>query len=162
MNDTVLNYIERRKKEIALEREREKHQLLEKLELGKRVYSESTTQTLEFPLKNDDGSIGSKKAYKIEGADSLTDEEYAELRKYSQKGYGTAKANEESGWSTFARAMMVLGGVAVLIVLYTCTSNGYHKDFTPFFIALGAYLGELGLWAMILLLAKIERNTRKI
>lgn len=161
MNDTVLNYIEKRKKEIALEREKEKHQLLEKLELGKRVYSESSTQTLEFPLKNDDGGIGSKNAYKIEGADKLTDEEYEELRKYSQKGYGTAKANEESGWSTFATVMMVLGGVAVLIVLYTCTSNGYHKDLTPFFIALGAYLGELGLWAIVQLLAKIERNTRK-
>lgn len=161
MNDTVLNYIERRKKEIALEREKEKHQLLEKLELGKRVYSESSTQTLEFPLKNDDESIGSKKAYRIDAAEGLTDEDYNDLRKYSQKGYGTAKENEESGWSTFATVMMVLGGVGVLIVLYTCTSNGYHKDFTPFFIALGAYLGELGLWAMVQLLAKIERNTRK-
>ena len=160
MNEIISNYIEKRKNEIALEREKEKHLLLEKLELGKRVFSESKKQTLEFPLRNDDGSYSSK-AYKIDAAEGLTDEEYEELRKYSQKGYGTLKANNESAWSTFATAMMVLGGCGVLIVLYICMSESYGRDYTPFFIALGGYILELGLWAIVQLLAKIERNTRK-
>lgn len=161
MNEVVSNYIAKRKEEIALEQEKEKHQLLEHLHLGKRIYSESTERSLEFPLSEDDGSLVTKKAYKIDVAEDLTDEEYAELRKYSQKGYGTAKVNQESVWFTFANVMMVLGGVGVVIVLYVCLSDSYQRDFTPFFFALGGYLVELGMWATVQLLAKIERNTRK-
>ncbi len=161
MNEVISNYIAKRKEEIALEREKEKHQLLDNLHLGKRVYSENAGRSLEFPLIEDDGSFDSKKAYKIDVAEGLTEEEYAELRKYSRKGYGTAKANEESGWSTFANVMMVLGGVGVAIVLFVCLSESYHRDFTPFFLAFGGYLVELGMWATVQLLAKIERNTRE-
>ena len=46
----IQNYIDKRKEEIALEHEREKHQLLENLSIGNKIYSDSNKRTLEFPL----------------------------------------------------------------------------------------------------------------
>ena len=161
MNEKIQNYIAKGKEEIALEQEKEKQQLLEELKLGKRVYSDNSTRTLEFPLYDDSYDL-KHKAYKIDTAQDLTDAEYEELRKYSKKGYGTTKANEPSGWYTFATVMMVLGGIGVAVALLLCLSeSSYDRDYTPFVIALGAYLVELGLWAIVQLLAKIEANTRK-
>ena len=161
MNEKIQNYLNKRKEEIALECEKEKQQLLEELKLGERVYSDSSTRTLEFPLYNDDYD-SNRKAYKIDSAQDLTDEEYEELKKYSQKGYGTSKANEPGGWHTFATVMMVLGALGVVIALLVCLSeSSYHRNYTPFIIALGGYLIELGLWAIVQLLAKIEANTRR-
>jgi hypothetical protein len=58
--------------------------------------------------------------------------------------------------------MMFLGAVAVIISLFSCLSeSSYRRDFTQFIITLGGYLVELGLWAIVQLLAKIEANTRK-
>ncbi len=161
MNEKILNYIAKRKEEIALEQEKEKHQLLEELKLGDRVYSDDSTRTMEYPLYDD--SYDSKhKAYKIDAAQGLSEEEYEEIRKYSKKGYGTSKAKEPGGWYTFATVMMVLGAVGVVIALLVCMSESpYHRDYTPVVIALGGYLIELGLWAIVQLLAKIEANTRK-
>ncbi len=161
MNEKIQTYLNKRKEEIALEREKEKQQLLENLKLGERVYSDGSTRTIEFPLF--DESYDSKnKAYKIDSAKDLNEEEYEELKKYSQKGYGTDKAKEPGVWYTFATVMMVLGGIGVLIALSICLSeSSYHRDYTPVAIALGGYLIELGLWAIVQLLAKIEANTRR-
>ena len=157
MNEKIQNYLSKRKDEIAIEREKEKQQLLENLKLGERVYSDNSTRTIEFPLYDD---VNKQKAYKIDSAQDLTEEEYAEIKKYSQKGYGTAKANEPGGWHTFATVMMVVGAAGVVIALLACLSKPYNRDYTPFIIALGGYLIELGLWAIVQLLAKIEANTR--
>ena len=161
MNEKIQNYITKRKEEIALEQEKEKHKLLEELKLGERVYSDNSTRSIEFPLYDD--SYDSKhKAYKIDSAQDLTENEFAEIKKYSQKGYGTSKANEPGGWYNFATVMMVLGAIGVLIVLLVCLSeNSFNRDYTPLAFAVGGYLLELGLWAIVQLLAKIEANTRK-
>ncbi len=161
MNEKIQNYITKRKEEIALEKEKEKQKLLEELKLGERIYSDSATRSVEFPLYDD--SFDSKnKAYRIDVAQDLTEEEYDEIKKYSQKGYGTSKANEPSGWYSFATVMMVLGGIGVLIILFACLAeNSYKRDYTPLAIAVGGYLLELGLWAIVQLLSKIEANTRK-
>lgn len=161
MDERIQTYIEKRKEEIALEREKEKQQLLENLKLGERVYSDDSVCTLEYPLF-DDSYDAKRKAYKIDTAQTLTEEEYDEIRRISKKGYGTSKDKEPSGWHTFATVMMFLGAVAVIISLFSCLSeSSYRRDFTPFIITLGGYLVELGLWAIVQLLAKIEANTRK-
>ena len=78
MNEKIQNYLNKRKEEVALEREKEKQQLLENLKLGERVYSDNSTRTIEFPLYDD--SLGSKlKAYKIDSAQDLTEEDYEVL-----------------------------------------------------------------------------------
>ncbi len=158
MNEKIQNYLNKRKEEVALEREKEKQQLLENLKLGERVYSDNSTRTIEFPLYDD--SLGSKlKAYKIDSAQDLTEEDYEEIKKYSQKGYGITKV--PGAWYTFATVMMVLGALGVVIALFVCLSEPFNRDYTPFIIALGGYLIELGLWAIVQLLAKIEANTRR-
>lgn len=158
MNEKIQNYLNKRKEEVALEREKEKQQLLENLKLGERVYSENSTRTIEFPLYDD--NLGSKlKAYKIDSAQDLTEEDYEEIKKYSQKGYGITK--EPGAWYTFATVMMVLGALGVVIALFVCLSEPFNRDYTPFIIALGGYLIELGLWAIVQLLAQIEANTRR-
>ena len=157
MNEKIQNYLNKRKEEVALEREKEKQQLLENLKLGERVYSDNSTRTIEFPLYDD--SLGSElKAYKIDSAQDLTEEDYEEIKKYSQKGYGITKV--PGAWYTFATVMMVLGALGVVIALFVCLSEPFNRDYTPFIIALGGYLIELGLWAIVQLLAKIEANTR--
>ncbi len=158
MNEKIQNYLNKRKEEVALEREKEKQQLLENLKLGERVYSDNSTRTIEFPLYDD--NLGSElKAYKIDSAQDLTEEDYEEIKKYSQKGYGITKV--PGAWYTFATVMMVLGALGVVIALFVCLSEPFNRDYTPLIIALGGYLIELGLWAIVQLLAKIEANTRR-
>ncbi|MBQ7711723.1 MAG: hypothetical protein IJT39_07855 [Bacteroidales bacterium] len=65
-----------------------------------------------------------------------------------------------SGWYTFATIMIILGGLAVAFTLLATLNE--DSSWTTFFIVFASYLLELGLWAIIQLLAGIKQSVEKI
>ena len=151
MNEMIQNYIDKRKEEIALEHEREKHQLLENLSIGNKIYSDSNKRTLEFPLYYEYDL--NNKAYRIDAADNLSEEDYAELLKYVPKKDKpkTESKEEMSGWYYFAIIMMFIGCIGGIAL------GVKNKDAV---VAIASVLGVLIFFSQIILLCKIEYNTR--
>lgn len=147
MNENIQHYIAERKEEVLFEHEKEKHLILEQLNLGKRVYSDSKKQTSEYPLRDDLGN--NNNAYRIDAADDLTEEEYEELRKYAINNEESKKGM--SGWYYFAIIMMILGCLGGIYV-------GSEADNA--LVAISIILGILIFFSQIILLCKIEYNTR--
>jgi len=154
MNEKIQNYLNNRKKEIALEHEKEKHQLLEKLKLGERVYSDSPIQTLEYPLF-DNGMDSKQKAYKIDSAQDLTEEEYNELLKHVPDNIKPTKYTLTgiSLWYYFSIILMIAGIIGGIIL-----ASDRHDQVVA---GVSLIISSVIFFSQIILLARIEYNTRK-
>ncbi len=154
MNKYIEEYISQRKQEIVeddlLAKQAEKEEILSKLHIGKREYHK------DFPNESEDNfpcydSV--KNQYFRYNIGEVSDDDYIELLKYLPEEDKPKKKNNKqmSGWYTFAIIMMIL-----------CCIGGAICGFTEkyIWIALASILGSLIFFSQIILLCKIEYNTR--
>lgn len=133
---------------------REVNKVVQKIEIGEKVYYEDSKQPkYEFPKFDTE----KKMSYKYDIGDATIEElrlllQVAVPKKEEIKPLVIA---ERSKWHIFATVMIILGGVAVGITLIVVLDN---SNWTPFIIALGSYLVELGFWAIVQLLAGIKQD----
>ena len=155
MNKYIEEYITRRKEEIAeeerLAKQAQKDGLVEKLKLGKREYQSDFPEESEtdFPYYD---SV--RNEYYRCNIGEVSDEDYLELLKYVPADDKPKEAPKKSmsGWHTFAVIMMILGCLAGAI-------EGLLED-GSIIVAIGIVLGVLIFFSQIILLCKIEYNTR--
>jgi lipopolysaccharide export LptBFGC system permease protein LptF len=154
MNKYIEEYISQRKKELVedeqLAKQAEKEEILEKLHLGKREYFNEFPDEPEnnFPCYDSE-----KNEYFRYNMGEVSDNDYIELLKYLPKEDKPKKKNDKkmSGWYTFAIVMMILcciGGV-----IGALSSEEYP-------VAIMSVLGSIIFFSQIILLCKIEYNTR--
>ena len=149
MNKYVEEYIAKRKVEIEKEKKVERMKLLAKLHIGEKEYLK------DFPGENwenfpeyDDTTFNHFRY----NAGEITDEEYKELQKYApQKSTEPEATKRMSGWYVFSIIMMILGCLGGLII-------GLSEENA--IIAIVSILGVLIFFSQIILLCKIEYNTR--
>ena len=133
---------------------REVNKVVQKIEIGEKVYYEDSKQPkYEFPKFDTE----KKMSYRYDIGDATIEElrlllQVAVPKKEEIKPLVIA---ERSKWHIFATVMIILGGVAVGITLIVVLDN---SNWTPFIIALGSYLVELGFWAIVQLLAGIKQD----
>ena len=154
MNKYVEEYISRRKQEIVEEemmaKDAEKEGVLNKLKLGEREYRD------QFPDEPDDNFPyydSSRFMYYRYNAGEISDEDYAELLKYlpSYDKPVVESDKKMSGWYTFAIIMMIMGCIGGIIGGVAAESG---------WLAIGSVLGTLIFFSQIILLCRIEYNTR--
>lgn len=153
MNKKIEEYIQKRKEELASEKEQEKINLLFQLGLAKvrREYQRNHPgePLAAFPYQNANGAH-----YRIVGnCEEISDEEYQELLKYAPQEKKEKK--KISGWYLYGQIMMILGGLGGLIMAAAA------DDGSQAIAGIGLILGSITLFSQIILLAKIEYNTRK-
>lgn len=136
---------------------REVNRVIQNIEIGEKIYDEhSKYPKYEYPKFD-----GEKKMpYKYDIGDASLEElrlllQVAAPKKEEIKPLEIA---QRSKWHTFALIMIILGGIAVTITLIIVLLEGWHRDWTPFIIAAGSYLLELGFWAIVQLLAGIKQG----
>ena len=156
MNQYVEKFIERRKKEIAIEKEQEKLNVLETLWTGmtEREYSKEKQITGEFPLFDPKKERAYRLKYK-EGIEEISDEDYEELLKFIPTNNKNTQIVKEkiSGWYTFAMILIVIGCLAGIIII------GDSKESYANELGLSSIFGSLIIASQIILLCKIEFNT---
>ena len=148
MNRYVEDYIARRKDEIVKEKEKERMKLLAKLRVGEKEYWKSfPSESMEnFPFYDDNLD-----RYRY-NAGEITDEDYNELLKYAPQNSATPEVTKHmSGWYVFSIIMMILGCLGGLIAGVAAEDA---------IIAIVSILGVLIFFSTIILLCKIEYNTR--
>ncbi|MBO4741186.1 MAG: hypothetical protein J5605_06030 [Bacteroidales bacterium] len=155
MNKYVEEYISKRKKEVEREKISDRKEkitkLANKIQIGEREFRKDFPDEPEFNFPYVDYSQNQCYRYNI---GELSDEEYEELLKYVPE----AKKVEDneikglSGWYGFAIAMMVLGCIG------GCVAGIALESWS---IAIEIVLSSLVFFAQIILLCKIEFNTRK-
>lgn len=154
MNKYIEDYITQRKKEMAEEKlrtnEAEKAGLLDKLQIGKREYRDDFPDEAFDNFPYYDNLKGKHYRYNV---GEVSDEDYAELLKYVPKKDKTDdnSANKISGWYTFGVIMMIIGCVGGIVVAIKTESA---------VSAICTIIGVLILFSQIILLSKIEYNTR--
>lgn len=149
MNKYVEDYIAKRKVEIVKEKETEKMKLLANLRIGEKEYLRSFPgESMEnFPYYD----YNAIDRYRY-NAGEITDEEYNELLKYAPKSSATPEVTKHmSGWYVFSIIMMILGCLGGLIAGFAAENA---------IIAIVSILGVLIFFSTIILLCKIEYNTR--
>ncbi len=151
MNKYIKEYIELRKEEIVEEERLKKFGLLEKLKLGKMEYSG------DFPDDPKDSfpyyDISRNDCYRY-NLGEVSEEDYAELLKYIPADNNPeVPQKKKSGWYTFALVLLsigcligVIGGMVMEDIWYT----------------IGIVIGVLIFFSQIILLCKIEYNTREV
>ncbi len=132
---------------------------MNKLRIGEREYPE----TSDFDLKDYPYWDTGKNEHYRYNAGEITEEEFKKLVQESsdEPKYVVPKhveKAERSSWYGFATAMMIIGGLGVLITLIIALIDDYHPNWIPFFVALVSYLFELGFWATVQLLAGIKQG----
>lgn len=155
MNKYIEEYISQRKQEIAednrLAKEAEREVVLDKLHLGKREYHKDFPDETEenFPCYDSE-----RNEYFRYNLGEVSDEDYTELLKYLPKENKPKKMNNKkiSGWYTFAIIMLILCCLGALI-------GGIAEEY-PLLNIIAGVLGSLIFFSQIILLCKIEYNTR--
>lgn len=154
MNKYIQEYLKQREEKEKKNLMREVNKVVQKIEIGEKVYYEDSKQPkYEFPKFDTE----KKMSYKYDIGDATIEElrlllQVAVPKKEEIKPLVIA---ERSKWHIFATVMIILGGVAVGITLIVVLDN---SNWTPFIIALGSYLVELGFWAIVQLLAGIKQD----
>lgn len=151
MNKYIEEYIEKRKKEIEEEKTQERIALLNKLKLGEReYYKDFPNESYEnFPCYD-----GLTNEYFRYNRGDISDDDIAELIKYVPKDeiIVSGKRKKMSGWYVFSIVMMILsiiGGIVagiLMMSIITCIS---------------AIIGSIVFFSPLILLCKIEYNTRE-
>ena len=154
MNKYIQEYLKQREEKEKKNLMREVNKVVQKIEIGEKVYYEDSKQPkYEFPKFDTE----KKMSYKYDIGDATIEElrlllQVAVPKKEEIKPLVIA---ERSKWHIFATVMIILGGVAVGITMIVVLDN---SNWTPFIIALGSYLVELGFWAIVQLLAGIKQD----
>ena len=155
MNKYIEEYIAQRKKEIEKEkqitRNSERADIFKKLGIGREYYDDHSNEPASnFPYWDD--SVGGYYRYNFDPED-ISDEEFEELLKYipNDEVEDTHSSTKMSFWYYFALMMVFIGCVSGVYV-------GSKVD--SFTLTIGIIYGTLVLSAIIILLSKIEYNTR--
>ena len=154
MNKYIEEYISKRKKEIVEEekmaKDAEKAGIIDKLNLGEREYHD---QFPDEPVENFPFFDSSRIMPYRYNAGEISDEDYAELLKYLPlNDKPVVKSDKKmSSWYTFAIIMMILGCFGGIIG-GTAAESGW--------LAIGSVLGTVIFFSQIILLCRIEYNTR--
>lgn len=150
MNKYVQEFLEKKDAQKKEELKKQALKIMNELRIGEREYPENSDFNLfDYPYWDAD-----KGKYYRYNAGDISEEEFKML---VQESKFIEKA-ERSGWYGFATAMMIIGGLGVLITFIIAISNDYHPNWTPFLVALISYLFELGFWATVQLLAEIKQG----
>lgn len=157
MNKYVEKFIERRKKEMQIEKEQKKLDVLETIWTGmtERVYSKEKKVTGEFPLFDPKKEKAYRLKYK-DGIEEISDEDYEELLKFIPTDNKNTQIVKEriSGWYTFAMILIAIGCLAGAVII------GESKSSDESVSGLLSILGSLIIASQIILLCQIEYNTR--
>lgn len=155
MNQYVQDYLELRNAQKREDHQRQVRKLINNLRIGEKEYPENSDYDREdYPYWDTD-----KGKYYRYNIGELSDKELELLLAGEKDEPKYVEAPTRSGWHGFATFMIILGGLAVLIVLLvTIAESSWHRNWTPFLIVLGAYLMELGFWAIVQLLAGIKQG----
>ncbi|MBP5136605.1 MAG: hypothetical protein ILP23_04685 [Paludibacteraceae bacterium] len=155
MNEYIEEYIETRKKELAAEALDEKQKLIKKLfkNQGEKEFKEENPEAYsrDYPLY--DATV--KKWYRLSIGD-ISDEDYAELLKWMPKTDNTPtepKRKSISGWYYFAIIFIIIGLIGSFFAIAVGRDAGIIAG-----LSIG--ISVLILCSQIILLCKIERNTR--
>ena len=153
MNKYVQNYLELRNAQKRDEQQNQVRKLINNLRIGEKEYPENSDYDRDdYPYWDTD-----KGKYYRYNIGEISDDELELLLASEKDEPKYVEAPTRSGWHGFATFMIILGGVAVLIVLFvTLAERSWHRNWTPFLIVLGSYLMELGFWAIVQLLANIK------
>ena len=155
MNKYIEEYISQRKREILeeeqLAKQAEKEDILEKLHLGDREYQSDFPDEPENNFPCYDSVRNEYYRYYL---GEVSDDDYLELLKYIPKEDKpkVTSSKKMSGWYTFAIVMLILCCSGTLI-------GGIVEEY-PFLTIIAAILGSLIFFSQIILLCKIEYNTR--
>ena len=154
MNKYIEDYIAQRKKELAEEKlrtnEAEKAGLLDRLQIGKREYRDDFPNEAFDNFPYYDNLKGKHYRYNV---GEVSDEDYAELLKYvpSKDIPSVNSANKIGGWYTFGVIMMIIGCIGGIVV---------GSETESAVVAICIIIGVLAFFSQIVLLSKIEFNTR--
>ena len=155
MNKYIENYIEERKKELAAEALDEKQNLIKKMfrYQGEKEFNEENPKeySRDYPLY--DKQAG--KWYRL-NIGEVSDEDYAELLKWMPKTDNTPtepKRKSISGWYYFAIIFIIIGLIGSFFAMAVGGDAGIIAG-----VSIG--ISVLILCSQIILLCKIERNTR--
>ena len=154
MNKYVQEYLEKKDAQKKDELKKQMFKLMNNLRIGEREYPENSDyERDDYPYWDTD-----KLKYYRYNAGDISEEEFKILVQESNDEPKFFEKAEMSGWYGFATAMMIIGGLGVLITFIIAISDSYSPNWTPFFIALISYLFELGFWATVQLLAGIKQG----
>lgn len=155
MNKYIENYIEKRKKVLAAEALDEKQKLIKNFfkDQGEKEFKEENPEAYsrDYPLY--DGQT--KKWYRL-NIGEVSDEDYAELLKWIPKTDNTPtepKRKSISGWYYFAIIFIIIGLIGSFFAMAAGGDAGIIAG-----VSIG--ISVLILCSQIILLCKIERNTR--
>ena len=155
MNKYIEEYIEKTKKEQAEEKIVNKEALLRdianKLKIGEKEFRKDFPDEPEFDFPYLDYSLNQYYRYTLR---DVSDEDFAELLKYLPEDEKPEPISTKrmSGWYTFIIIIMVIAIVGSIAVAVKAESG---------FVALGSIIGVLVFFAQLILLCKIEYNTRQ-
>ena len=154
MNKYIQEYLKQREEKEKKSLMREVNRVVQNIEIGEKVYYVDSKQPkYEYPKFDTE----KKMSYKYDIGDASIEELRLLLQAAAPKKeeIKPLEIAERSKWHTFATVMNILGGIAVGITLIVVLDN---RDWTPFIIALGSYLVELGFWAVVQLLSGIKQG----
>lgn len=153
MNPYVKNYLELRNAQKRDEQQRQVRKLINNLRIGEKEYPEDSDYDREdYPYWDTD-----KGKYYRYNIGEISDDELEMLLDGEKDEPKYVETPTRSGWHGFATFMIILGGIAVIVVLFaTLSEHRWHRDWTAFIAVLGGYLMELGFWAIVQLLANIK------
>lgn len=150
MNKYVEEYIAKRKIEIEKEKQAERIKLFTKLQIGEKEYRKDyPNEEIDAFPEYDNTNF----SYFRRNIGNITDEDYAELLKYVPNESKTELISNKkmSGWYYFAIIMIFLGCIGSLLV------GGETKSVIA---GIASALGVIIFFSQIILLCKIEYNTR--
>lgn len=156
MNKYLQEYLEKKNAQKNEELKKQMFKVLNSLRIGEREYPENSDyDRSDFPYWDNDKG----KYYRYNVGD-ITEEElkmFVQETETNDEPKFVEKA-ERSGWFSFATAMIIIGGLGVLITFLIAISDSYDPNWIPFLVALISYLFELGFWATVQLLAGIKQG----
>lgn len=152
MNKYIEEYISMQKKQNHEDSKMSIADVLNKLKIGKKEYLSEFegAPTMDFPFYDME-----KNDYYRYNVGEVSDEEYEELLKYlpdDSKSNGASKG-KMSFWYWFAIVLMVVGVIGGIAV-----ASERHGEAA----GIGIIVGSMVFFSQIILLSRIEYNTRKI
>lgn len=154
MNKFVQEYLEKKDAQKKEELKKQMFKVTNYLRIGEREYPENSDyERDDYPYWDTEKG----KYYRYNVGDISEEDIKMLVQEFNDEPKFVEKA-EKSNWYGFATAMMIIGGLGVLITFIIAISDDYHPNWIPFFVALISYLFELGFWATVQLLAGIKQG----
>lgn len=154
MNKFVQEYLEKKDAQKKEELKKQMFKVTNYLRIGEREYPENSDyERDDYPYWDTEKG----KYYRYNVGDISEEEIKMLVQEFNDEPKFVEKA-EKSNWYGFATAMMIIGGLGVLITFIIAISDDYHPNWIPFLVALISYLFELGFWATVQLLAGIKQG----